>query len=82
MDENLLNVLRLNVNVFDFLGHNVFALTKLEDVFLSVDDLQSSVRKPFADVAGVMPAVGVDGCDCSFRIFEISTRSSIRKTVK
>jgi hypothetical protein len=39
VDEDLLDILTANVNVFDLLGHDVFALRELEYVLLPVNDL-------------------------------------------
>lgn len=36
--ENLFDILRLHVDVLNFLGNNVFALTQFENVFFSVDN--------------------------------------------
>lgn len=50
MNENLLNVLRLYVSVFDLLGNDVFALTQLENVLLAVDNFKGSVGIPLSNV--------------------------------
>lgn len=48
--ENLLHKLRLNVNVLNLLGYNIFALAQLENVLLAINNLESSIWKPLADV--------------------------------
>lgn len=50
MNENLLNVLRLYVSIFDLLGNDVFALTQLENVLLAVDNFKGSVWIPLSNV--------------------------------
>ena len=43
------------------LRRDVLAVGVDDDVFLAVGDLEEAVRVDLADVAGVEPAVGIDG---------------------
>lgn len=72
MHKDLLNKLRVHVNVLNLLWHDVFALTQLKDVLLAIDDLQCSIAKPLTDVACVMPSEGVNRLSSSLWIAEIS----------
>lgn len=45
MDEHLRDILRSHVYIFDLLGGDVLTLGQLEDVFLTVDDLQRPTLK-------------------------------------
>jgi hypothetical protein len=70
--KNLLDILRIHVNIFYFLGNNVLALTQLKNVLLSVNNFQGSITQPLTNVASVMPAQRVDCLIRSFRISEIT----------
>ena len=51
MNKGLCDVGTSQVDVLDHLWHDVLALRQLEDVLLTVDDLQGPVRQPLTDVA-------------------------------
>lgn len=49
------------VRVLDLLKGDVFSLRQLEQVFLSVDNLEATLRIKETDVTGVQPAILIDG---------------------
>mmetsp|Transcript_115336 Transcript_115336/g.337184 ORF Transcript_115336/g.337184 Transcript_115336/m.337184 type:complete len:285 (-) Transcript_115336:883-1737(-) len=51
----------LDVQVLDLLGCHILPLRQFEEVLLPVDDLEAAIRRPEPDVAGVEPAVRVNG---------------------
>lgn len=77
MHKHLLHIFGFHINVLNLLGHNVFALTQLEDVLLPVDNLECSIGKPLTNVACMMPSMCVDGLICSRWIFEVSVSMEI-----
>lgn len=72
MHENLINILRVDVDVFDLLRHNVLALTQLENVLFAVDDFECAVAEPLSNVTCMMPAISVNRLCCSFLIAEVA----------
>jgi hypothetical protein len=72
MHKHLVDILRVHVNVFDLLGHDVLALAQLEDVLLAVDDLEGAVAQPLADVARMVPATRVNRLCRSLLVAEVA----------
>jgi hypothetical protein len=57
---------------FNFIRGNVLSLGKLENILLSVDDLESTIRKEHANVSSVNPAFSINSLASLFRLAEIS----------
>lgn len=69
MEENFINILAFVVNLLNFFCGNVLSLLQLENVLLSVNDLEPpSFRKQHSHISGLEPAVL---CQCLFCLFSI-----------
>ena len=77
MYENLGNVRRLNVHVFELLWCDVFALRQLENILCSVDDPDGSIWEDHADVAGSEPAILAQRLLRLLWILEITLKNTI-----
>lgn len=82
MHKNLINILRIYVNIFNLLRHDVLSLTQLEDMFLTIDNFQRSIAQPLTNVAGVMPTLSINRLTSSFGIAEITKESKFSNLFK
>ena len=63
---------RESICILDLLQSHIFTLRQLEQVLLSVDDLQSSFSVNLADITRVKPAFGVECLFCILLVAEIA----------
>ena len=75
MDEAVFNVWKELVDTFDLLRSDVLALREFEDIFSTINDLQSSGWENLTDVTGVKPAI--DDCVVSLLSHFIVSRGHI-----
>ena len=62
MEENFVNVLAFSVKSFDLFGSNVLSLLKLENVFLSINNFQTSgFRMQLSDITSLEPSIFSQG---------------------
>lgn len=50
-----------HIDILDFLGYYIFALAQFENVFSSIDNFERAIWQPHAHVAGMVPALIVNG---------------------
>ena len=60
------------VRTLHLLRRNVLALRQLEQILLSVNDLQAPVRQPHPDIARVEPALLVNGLARLFLVLQVA----------
>jgi len=58
--------------LLDLVGRDVLSLGELEDVLLSVDDLEGTARQEHANITGVHPARLVEGVASLLRLTEVA----------
>lgn len=77
MNENLSNVRRLNVYVFELLWCDIFALCQLKNIFCSVDNPDGSIWEDHADIAGSEPTILTQRLLRLLGILEIALKNTI-----
>ena len=66
--ESFCNILISGINVLNFFRRNILSLLELEDIFLPIDDLESSIGQNHANISRVIPSIFIN---CLFSVFGI-----------
>lgn len=78
IDERLSDIVRLSDLVLDLLGDDVLSLGQFEDIFLSVNDLESTLNDvELANISSVDPTLRVKSFRCQLRLSVIALECDI-----
>ena len=78
IDERLSDIVRLSDLVLDLLGDDVLSLGQFEDIFLSVNDLESTLNDvELANISSMDPTLRVKSFLCQLRLSVIPLEGNI-----